>query len=99
MGNISYTIRPMYKYMVTEILLCGLGSLCLSDTYFFPRPSSENITPYIRYRDPVVWPWFSVSERHLLFSKAELREHHALYTLHKIPRDRASPSGPPNMIT
>ena len=67
MGNITYTIRPMYKYMVTEILLCGLGSL--------------------------------VSERHLLFSKAELREHHALYTLHKIPKDRATPSGPTNMIT
>ena len=53
--------------MVTEILLCGLGSLCLRDTCFFPRP--------------------------------EHRQHPALYTLHKSPKDRASPSGPTNMIT
>ena len=26
-GNISYTISLTQKYMVTEILLCGLGSL------------------------------------------------------------------------
>ena len=67
MGDITYTIGPMFKYMVTEILLCSLGYLCLNDTCFFPRP--------------------------------ELRQHPALYTLHKIPRDGASPSGPPNMIT
>ena len=65
-GNVTYTIRPMYKYVVTEILLCGLRYLCLNDTCFFPRP--------------------------------ELRQHPALYTLHKIPRNRAPPSGPPNII-
>ena len=33
------------------------------------------------------------------FSRPELRQHLALYTLHKTPMDGASPSGPPNMIT
>ena len=33
------------------------------------------------------------------FPRPELRQHLALYTLHKTPKDGASPSGPPNMIT
>ena len=37
MGNITYTIRPMYKYMVTEILLCGLGSLVSERHLLFPK--------------------------------------------------------------
>ena len=67
MGNIIYTIRLIQKYMVIEVLLCGLGYPCLSDISFFPRP--------------------------------ELREHLALYTLHKTPMNGASPSGPPLIIT
>ena len=66
-GNIIYTISLTQKYMVIEVLLCGLGSL--------------------------------VSEGHLLFPKAELRQHLSLYTLHKTPMDGASPSGPPLIIT
>ena len=67
MGNIVYAIRLIQKYMVIEVLLCGLRSLVSEGHCFFPRP--------------------------------ELREHLALYTLHKTPMDGASPSGPPNMIT
>ena len=33
------------------------------------------------------------------FQRPELRQHPALYTLHKIPKARASPGGPTNMIT
>ena len=33
------------------------------------------------------------------FPRPELRQHLALYTLHKSPKDRKFRSGPPNMIT
>ena len=36
-GNIIYTISTTKKYMVTEILLCGLGSLVSEGHLLFPK--------------------------------------------------------------
>ena len=47
-----------------------------------------------------MWHWFSCVWGTLaFFPRSELRQHLALYTLHKTPTDGASPSGSPNMIT
>ena len=49
-GNIIYTIRLTQKYMVIEILLCGLGSLVSEGHLLFPKArSSDNTSLYIRY--------------------------------------------------
>ena len=47
MGNITYTIRPMYKYMVTEILLCGLGSLVSERLLLFPKARAPTTSRFI----------------------------------------------------
>ena len=47
MGNISHTIRPMFKYMVTEILLCGLGSLVSERHLLFPKARAPTTSRFI----------------------------------------------------
>ena len=37
MGNIIYTISLTQKYMVIEVLLCGLGSLVSEGHLLFPK--------------------------------------------------------------
>ena len=61
MGNISHTIRPRYKYMVTEILLCGLRSLVPERHLLFPKARAPTASRFIyTTQDP---EGQSVSER------------------------------------
>ena len=49
-GNIIYTISLIQKYMVTQVLLCGLGSLVSEGHFLFPQgPNSDNTSLYIHY--------------------------------------------------
>ena len=43
----SHTIRPMFKYMVTEILLCGLGSLVSERHLLFPKARTPTTSRFI----------------------------------------------------
>ena len=41
------TVRPMYKYMVTEILLCDLGSLVSERHLLFPKARTPTTSRFI----------------------------------------------------
>ena len=47
MGNIICTIRLIQKYMVTEILLCGLGSLVSEGHLLFPKARTPTTPRFI----------------------------------------------------
>ena len=47
-GNIIYTIRLIQQYIVTEILLCGLGSLVSEWHLLFPKARTPT-TPRLIY--------------------------------------------------
>ena len=46
-GNIIYTIRLIQKYMVIEILLCGLGSLVSEGHLLFPKARTPRTPRFI----------------------------------------------------
>ena len=47
MGNIAYTISLMFKYVVTEIPLCGLGSLVSECHLLFPKARAPTTSRFI----------------------------------------------------
>ena len=47
MRNIAYTIRLTQKYMVIEILLCGLGSLVSEGHLLFPKARAPTTPRFI----------------------------------------------------
>ena len=47
MGNIIYTISLTQKYMVIEVLLCGLGSLVSEGHLLFPKARTPRTPRFI----------------------------------------------------
>ena len=47
MGNISYTISLIQKYMVIELLLCGLGSAVSEGHLLFPKARAPTTPRFI----------------------------------------------------
>ena len=47
MRNIAYTIRLTQKYMVIEILLCGLGSPVFEGHFLFPKARAPTTPCFI----------------------------------------------------
>ena len=47
MGNIINTISLTQKYMVIEILLCGLGSLVFEGHFLFPKARAPRTPRFI----------------------------------------------------
>ena len=46
-GNIIYTISLIQKYMVTQVLLCGLGSLVSEGHLLFPKARAPRTPRFI----------------------------------------------------
>ena len=46
-GNISHTISLTQKYMVIEVLLCGLGSLVSEGHLLFPKARTPTTPRFI----------------------------------------------------
>ena len=46
-GNIVYAIRLIQKYMVIEVLLCGLGSLVSEGHFLFPKARTPRTPRFI----------------------------------------------------
>ena len=46
-GNIIYTISLTQKYMVIEVLLCGLGSLVSEGHLLFPKARAPSTPRFI----------------------------------------------------